>query len=188
MDVQDIPIEIVECFSDVGEDMEVTEHCKLPPILFKPLNDEDRCVAAMKFNLVISASSHPVNFTGIGKACPCPPLITRSAKGNGTCLFNTVSMLLSGRDTYNTIICHVACNYMSNPVKYKWLQAYIPGRFKSGSDYVCCTNMQNFTTWGTEVELIAMVQISGFDIYVYTQNGWLQYSHCIDNSDDEKSE
>ena len=46
--------------------------------------------------------------------------------------------------------------------------------------------MWNFTTWGTEVELIAMVQISGFDIYVYTQNSWQQYSHCIDNGDDEK--
>ena len=91
MDIQDIPIKIFECLSDVGKDMEVTEHSKPPPILFKPLNDEDRCVAAMKFNLVVSASNHPVNFTGIGKACPCHPLITRSAKGNGACLFNTVS-------------------------------------------------------------------------------------------------
>ena len=34
-----------------------------------------------------------------------------------------------------------------------------------------------------------MAQISGFDMYVYTKNsGWLRYSHCIDNGEDEKSE
>ena len=49
--------------------------------------------------------------------------------------------------------------------------------------------MCNFTTWGTEVELIAYAQISGFDIYVYTQNNdWLQYGCCIPNDGDEKSE
>ena len=34
--------------------------------------------------------------------------------------------------------------------------------------------MCNFTTWGTEVEIIALAQISVFDIYVYKQNKeWL---------------
>ena len=51
------------------------------------------------------------------------------------------------------------------------------------------SGMCNFTTWGTEVEIIAMEQISGFDMYVYIKNGgWLQYSHCINNGEDEKSE
>ena len=49
--------------------------------------------------------------------------------------------------------------------------------------------MHNFTTWGTEVEIIALAQIYGFDIYVYTQNGdWLCIGHCIDNGEDEKLE
>ena len=49
--------------------------------------------------------------------------------------------------------------------------------------------MHNFSTWGTKVKIIAMAQISEFDIYVYTRNnGWLRYSHCIDNGEDEKSE
>ena len=49
--------------------------------------------------------------------------------------------------------------------------------------------MHNFSTWGTEVEIIALAQISGFDMYVYTKNGgWLHYDHCIDNGEDEKSE
>ena len=98
-------------------------------------------------------------------------------------------MLLAGRDTYITIIWHVVCNYISNPVKYKWLQAYILPKFKSGKDYIVASNMHNFTARGTEVEIIALAQISGFDIYVYTMNGdWLHYGHSIDNGDDEKSE
>ena len=118
--------------------------------------------------------------------CPGPPLITQSAKANGACLFNSFSMLLAGRDTYSAIIHHVVYNYISNPVKYKWLQAYILPKFKSGKDYIVASNMHNFTAWGTEVEIIALAQISGFDIYVYTMNGdWLHYGHNIDNGDDE---
>ena len=128
----------------------------------------------MKFNLVINANSHPIKFTGIGKLCPYPPLITQEANPNGACLFNSFSMLLAGRDTQCTIICIIVCNYISNPVKYKWLQMYLAPKYKSGKDYVVVSGMCNFTTWGTEVEIIALAQISGFDIYIYTQNNdWL---------------
>ena len=83
-------------------------------------------------------------------------------------------MLLAGRDTYSAIIHYVVCNYISNPVKFNWLQMYIPPKYKHGKDYIIGTSMHNFTTWGTEVEIIALAQISGFDIYMYTHNKeWL---------------
>ena len=129
--------------------------------------------------------SHPVSFHGIGNQCPCPPLITQSAKGNGACLFNPFSLQLYGRDTYSTTIRHVVCNYISNPVKHKWLQPYLPNRFKSGRDYIQLSNMHNFSTWGTEVEIIALAQIAGFDICVFTQHNLLRYSHCINNADEK---
>ena len=47
--------------------------------------------------------------------------------------------------------------------------------------------MHNFSTWGTEVEIIALAQLSGHDIYVFAQNKWLRYPHCISDND-EKSE
>ena len=97
-------------------------------------------------------------------------MITQSAKPNGACLFNSFSLQLCGRDTYSAIIRHVVCNYISNPVKYKWLKAYLPTRFTSGREYVNTSNMHNFSTWGTEVEIIALAQISGFDIYVFMQH------------------
>ena len=128
----------------------------------------------MKFNLVITGKTHPVKFINVSKLCPYPPVITQAAKLNRACLFNSFSMLLAGRDTYSAIIHHVVCNYISNPVKYKWLQTYLAPKYKSGKDYVVASGMCNFTTWGTEVEIIALAQISGFDIYIYTQNNdWL---------------
>ena len=134
-------------------------------------------------------NSHPVKFTGIGKLCSYPPLITQEAKPNGACLFNSFSMLLAGRDTYSAIIHYIVCNYISNPVKYKWLQTYLALKYKSGKDYVVASGMHNFTRWGTEVEIIALAQISGFDIYIYTQNNdWLRYDSCIPNGVNEKSE
>ena len=67
------------------------------------------------------------------------------------------------------------------------ISTYLLVQFPSGREYKNTSNMQNFTTWGTEVEIIAMAQISGFDIYVFTQHNWLRYSHCI-NDMDEKSQ
>ena len=191
MDVQDIPIEIVDHLSDMecDEDAVIVHSTDKTPLYFKSMHDDDRKIAALKFNLVINAQTQAVQFQGAGKMCPCPPVITQSAKANGACLFNLFLMLLAGRDTYSAIIQHVVCNYISNPVKYKWLQAYIPPMFKSGKDYIVASNMCNFTAWGTEVQIIALAQISRFDIYVYTMSGdWLHYGHSIDNGDDEKSE
>ena len=61
---------------------------------------------------------------------------------------------------------------------------YILPQFKSGHEYVVTSNMRNFNTWGTEVEIIAMAQMSGFDILVYTEQGvWVCYtSSMTDNS------
>ena len=146
-------------------------------------------ITAMKFNLVISEKIPQVEYRGVGNLCASPPVIAHSAQGNGACLFNSFSVLLTGRDTFSVIIHHVVCNYISNPMKYKWLKAYIPSQFKSGKEYIIASSMCNFTTWGTEVKIIAFAQVSGFDMYVYTRNsGWLQYGHCIDNGEDDKSE
>ena len=193
MDIDDIPIQLVDdlIFSgdeESSEGLQIIKNSKAPPIVYNPLTTDERRVAAHKFNLVINGGSHPVKYSGVGNQCPCPPMITKSARGDGACLFNSFSMLLSGRETYSAIIRHVLCNYISNPIKHKWLQSYLPSPFKNGKEYILKTNMRNFSTWGTEVEIVAFAQLSGFDIYVYTEHNWLRYSHCIDNGEDEKSE
>ena len=84
------------------------------------------------------------------------------SRGDGACLFNTVSILMTGRDTYSTIMRHVVCNYISNPVKYGFLKIHT--RYKNERDYVISSQMCNFKTWITEAEIIPMAQLSGFNM------------------------
>ena len=89
-----------------------------------------------------------------------PPTVTEKSKGDGIHLFNTFSLLLSGRQTYNAIIRHVICNYISNPVKYPSIKSYLPTRYKNGREYVMASNMRQFNMWGTEVEIMSFAQSS----------------------------
>ena len=95
MNVEDIPIEIVDDFNDLtGDEVMVTEVEEPPVCVFSPLSDEDCVCVALKFSLVI-------NF--VGKKMR-NPTATVTALGNGTCLFKMFSLLLCGQDTYSAII------------------------------------------------------------------------------------
>ena len=98
MNVEDIPIQIVDDLNDLtgDDDVKVTEVQAPPVCLFCPLSDEDHVCAAMKFSLVISPKSHPVRNFGVGKEMASPPTILIRAVGNGACLFNAFSLLLCG--------------------------------------------------------------------------------------------
>ena len=132
MNVEDIPIEIVDDLNDLTghDDIRVTEVQGPPVCLFCPLSDEDHVLAAMKFSLVINPKSHPVRNFGVEKEMASLPTVTIRALGNGACLFNTFSLLLCGRDTYSAIIWHVICNYICNPVKHNFLALYFPTAYK----------------------------------------------------------
>ena len=68
---------------------------------------------------------------------------------------------------YNTFICHAVCNYISDPRNWDKIKEFIPD-YKSGKDYVNSTSMHCNVTWGTEVEIICVAQMSGADVVVYT--------------------
>ena len=165
-------IEIVDDLND--EWQSGADNCKCPVTYFNPLTDIDWYQAVLKFNIKLGPS-HVVKTSGNGTVCYTPPEIFIEALGNGACLFNSVSILLTGSDTYSAIIRHVVCNYISNPVKYEFLKMYIPPPYKSEKEYIVTSNMCNFCSWGTEVEIIALAQISGFDVMLYTCEGaWLR--------------
>ena len=85
MNIDDVEIEIVE---DLNEDP--------LPTCFWPLGDDNRKIAALKFNLVINAKTHPVRQTGFGEIISQPPLIFTSTHADGACLFYSLSILLTG--------------------------------------------------------------------------------------------
>ena len=47
---------------------------------------------------------------------------------------------------------------------------------------------EKFPTWGTEVEIFAVAEISGFDVIVLTQHKqWIYYSHCMNETEYDKN-
>ena len=182
MDVNQIPIEIVDQKVDSESgDVVITGENKGIEVRFLPLNHLEWKPAALKFSLILDPRDHVVEYLGINTVLPKPPIVTLKAKANGACLFNTLSILLSGRDTYAAIIRHVICNYICNPVKYGFLKTYIPPEFTSGHEYIQKRNVHKFDTWGSEVEIFTFAQLLGYDVYVYTQQDeWTLFNSEID--------
>ena len=87
-------------------------------------------LAGLRFNLVLKTERHKVVNVGMGLPCKFPPEITVASCGDGACLFNSMSILMSGRDTYSAIIRHVVCNYICNPIKLPALKMYLPHNIK----------------------------------------------------------
>ena len=142
--VEPIPVEIVDDLMDnnldnTDETIIVTHTSEAEWFKFNPLTDEDRHVAALKFSLIINGKSHPIHNKGIGMDLNSPPTVTITAHGNGACLFNSMSLLLCGRDTYSAIIRHVICNYIDNPVKHVFLKPFMPEKYQTGKQYTTST-------------------------------------------------
>ena len=97
MNVNEILIEIVDDLNnESGVDVTVKAVEQPPVCLFMPVCNDNCVVAAMKFCLVINAKSCPVMYCGTGGKISDPSTVTVSAQGNGACLFNSFSLLLSG--------------------------------------------------------------------------------------------
>ena len=134
----------------------------------------------MKFNFFVS-SINKVEYTGNGNHCTSPPIIRQKATGNGACLFNSFSLLLSGKELYNTFIRHAVCNYICNPKNWDKIKQFIPD-YKSSKQYIDTVAMCRNVTWGTEVEIICVAQMSCVDVVVYTQHGnWARYCSDVSN-------
>ena len=101
--VDDIPIEIVEnLHTDSDSSCDVIDVQTPPPMIFNPLSAKQYKIAGLKFFLVLNPSNHMVNNPGVGKMFNWDPVVTISAKLDGS--FNTFSILLAGRETYSTVI------------------------------------------------------------------------------------
>ena len=57
MNMDEIPLKIVDHFSNSEHDVIITDIIKKASVIFNPLSDDDRKIVAMKFNLVICEKS-----------------------------------------------------------------------------------------------------------------------------------
>ena len=133
----------------------------------------------MKFNFCVG-SVNKVEYTGNGNHCRSPPVITQKAAGNRACLFKSISILLSGKELYNTFIRYAVCNYICDTRNWEKIKQFISG-YKSGKHYVDTLVMHRNVTWGTKVEIICVAQIY-VDVVMYTQHGnWARYCADVSN-------
>lgn len=78
------------------------------------MNNDDHKQVGMKFDLALNNTDHILKYHSDGNSLPNPPVVTIDLKGDGACLFNSLSILLSGRDIYAAVLCHILCNYIAN--------------------------------------------------------------------------
>lgn len=131
MPVDNIPLEIVEdLHTDSDASCDLIDVDKGPSVPFRPLSDKQCRLAAFKFFLILTPANHVVNFAGVGKNLSTPPIVTIAVKGNVAYLFNSMSILLTGRDTYNAAIHHAICNYIASPLNESLMKSYIQHSIK----------------------------------------------------------
>ena len=60
----------------------------------------------------------------------------------------------------------------------------MPSSYSSGQNYVINSNLRSLFQWGTDLEVLALVQITGHDIYIYSQHKqWVRYSPNMKQTD-----
>ena len=120
MDVQEIPLDIKhEELDGMSDNTSINSSSssssssgsriitgieKGPDVIFSPLSNIDRLNAAKKFHIKLRPSDHIVSHRGIGFVFKHKPVVTVSANPDGACLFNSISLLLSGSDVYSHVI------------------------------------------------------------------------------------
>ena len=182
MDIQDIPLDIKhEAPETVSDNSSIdssfsssspTVTCveKGPDVIFSPLSNTECMNAAKKFHVKLQPSDHIVSYRGIGLVFKHKPVVTVSVKPDGACLFNSISLLLSGSDMYLQIIRHVIFNYICAKENGSILAEHIPRLYTSGKEYVEKEQMQNCFTRGTDLELVVLAQITDHDVFAYSQH------------------
>ena len=85
---------------------------------------------------------------------------------------------------HSHIIRHVICNYIcANKIQSKLTQ-HIPPIYVSVKEYIEKERMQNSFTWGTDLELVVLAQITGHDVFAYSQHkNWVRYSANMKHDD-----
>ena len=69
------------------------------------------------------------------------------------------------------------CNYICAKENHNKLAQHIPRLYTGGKEYVEKERMRNCFTCGTELEIVVLSQISGHDVFAYTQHkNWVWYS------------
>ena len=182
--VNNIPMEIVEDLHIAEDDsVRVCSSKVVKPadkVFFWLVQHLERILAGSRLYIKIHFDDRNVMFNGMGREFVRHPVYTITASGDGSCLFNSISLFLTGKEYYSATICHVICNYISCEDNKDSLVLQISNKYRNGKEYIECSGMRSQNVWATDVEIYALAQITKYDVYVYrSHNNWLHYNSNV---------
>ena len=149
-------------------------------VFFWPLRCLERILAGSRLYIKIHSDDRNVMFNGMEHEFIRCPACTITASGDGSCLFNSISLFLTGKEYYSATICHVICNYISCEDHKDRLALHILSKYKNGKEYIECSGMRSHNVSATDVEIYTLAQIIKYDVYVYSRhNNWLLYNSDV---------
>ncbi len=138
---------------------------------FSPLCTEVKQKLSSKLHIEFNSENvlFPINSRTMGSPCK-----TVSIVGDGNCFFRAVAQVICGTQKPHRAVRLTIVKHMElHSVQYKNL---LRCQYASMEDYLSKSKMKFVGSWATEVEIQAMANYLGVDIYTYHNEKWLKYS------------
>ena len=107
------------------------------------------------------------NYSGILRLCEGHPSRVKEIEGNGNCLFNSMSYVLSSSEKFNWKIQQELCKYIEENWKKVGHLGGVLSKYKSGEDYVWKKEMRVDRKWGGSIEMCALVCLTEYGVVMY---------------------
>ena len=107
------------------------------------------------------------------------PRVLLDVRGDGNCLFNCFSLLLTGSENHASLIRNIICDKILT-LNYNPVHLVLPNGSNAVdvSTYIDLSNMRDNTTFAGPVEIATFCEIAGIDVVVYSFEAkeWIWFS------------
>ena len=163
------PTPSVELLSDVEEPgLLIPSH-----YVFIPLGTKIRRRLAPIFG--INQLGPLPNYTGILRICKGLPSRVQEIEGNGNCLFNSMSYVLSSYEKFNWKIRQKLCDHIEENWKKVARLGGILNKYESGKEYLVDKKMRVDKKWGGSIEMCALACLTGYDVVTYYSGAYYKF-------------
>ena len=111
------------------------------------------------------------------------PLTRRNVKGDGNCLFRSLSYIITGSETQHMAVRQAIVRHMRSIGHF--LMEQVDREYTSIEDYIVSHRMDQTCSWGTEVEIFATAHLLNLPVFSYdvSTRSWWRYSpHNVDTA------
>ena len=115
------------------------------------------------------------NYSGILRLCEGHPSRVKEIEGNGNCLFNSMSYVLSLSEKFNWKIRQELCKYIEENWKKVGRLGGVLNKYKSGEHYVWKKEMRVDRKWGGSIEMCTLACLTGYDVVTYYGGAYYKF-------------